>query len=44
MGEAWINGAFHKDETLSISARDVGILRGYGVFDYLRTYGASRST
>jgi len=39
MGEAWINGSFCDEKDLSVSARDVGVLRGYGVFDYLRTYG-----
>ena len=39
MAEAWINGRFCDDRELNISARDVGILRGYGVFDFLRTYG-----
>lgn len=39
MGEAWINGSFCDEKDLSVSAKDVGILRGYGVFDYLRTYG-----
>ncbi|MDC7220293.1 MAG: aminotransferase class IV [Spirochaetales bacterium] len=39
MSQAWINGEFIDDKKLNISARDVGILRGYGVFDFLRTYG-----
>ncbi len=39
MAEAWINGRFCDEKELNISARDVGILRGYGVFDFLRTYG-----
>lgn len=33
---AYINGEFVKDERVSI--RDLGFLRGYGVFEYLRTY------
>jgi branched-chain amino acid aminotransferase len=35
----YINGSYIQDEEAKISALDLGIVRGYGVFDYLRTYG-----
>ncbi|MEM9773868.1 MAG: aminotransferase class IV [Chloroflexota bacterium] len=34
----WINGAFVSADHATLSITDVGILRGYGVFDYLRSY------
>lgn len=34
----WINGKFVPADQATLSLRDVGILRGFGVFDYLRTY------
>lgn len=34
----YLNGQFLKDEEAKISVFDLGLLRGYGVFDYLRTY------
>ena len=34
----WINGEFIPADDAQVSLRDVGVLRGYGVFDYLRTY------
>lgn len=35
----WINGEFVPAADATVPLRDVGVLRGYGVFDYLRTYG-----
>ncbi|MBZ0295455.1 MAG: aminotransferase class IV [Anaerolineae bacterium] len=35
----YINGQFVDHENARIPASDLSILRGYGVFDYLRTYG-----
>ena len=35
----WVNGEFVSADDAAVSMRDVGVLRGYGVFDYLRTYG-----
>ena len=35
----WINGEFVEATNATVPLRDVGVLRGYGVFDYLRTYG-----
>ncbi len=37
-----INGKLVPASQLTISARDLGVLRGYGVFDYLITYQAGR--
>lgn len=34
----YINGSFLEDEDAKISALDLGLIRGYGVFDYMRTY------
>lgn len=34
----YINGAYVKDEEAKISVLDLGLIRGYGVFDFLRTY------
>lgn len=34
----YINGSYLKDEEANISPLDLGLIRGYGVFDYLRTY------
>jgi branched-chain amino acid aminotransferase len=34
----WVNGEFVPADESVISLHDVGVLRGYGVFDYLRTY------
>ncbi len=34
----WINGEFVSADDAAVSYRNVGVLRGYGVFDYLRTY------
>ena len=39
MGVFYINGEYVDAEKASISASDLAVLRGYGVFDYLRTYG-----
>lgn len=34
----FIDGAYVKEEEAKISVLDIGLLRGFGVFDYLRTY------
>lgn len=34
----YLNGKWVKDENLKISAYDVSVLRGFGIFDFLRTY------
>lgn len=34
----YINGQFVQEEHAKISVLDLGLLRGFGVFDYLRTY------
>jgi branched-chain amino acid aminotransferase len=34
----YINGEFVKEEEAKISVFDLGLIRGYGVFDFLRTY------
>ncbi len=39
MSVYYINGDFVDVDNASISARDLAILRGFGVFDFLRTYG-----
>jgi branched-chain amino acid aminotransferase len=35
----YIDGSFVREEQAQISATDLAVLRGYGVFDFLRTYG-----
>jgi branched-chain amino acid aminotransferase len=35
----YLNGHYVKEEDAKISILDLSILRGFGVFDYLRTYG-----
>ena len=35
----YVNGQYVKEEEAKISVLDLSILRGFGVFDYLRTYG-----
>ncbi len=35
----YIDGEFVRADDAQIPARDLAILRGYGVFDYMRTYG-----
>ena len=35
----YLNGQFVPEEKLLISPRDLGFSRGYGVFEYIRTYG-----
>jgi len=39
MSVFYINGDFVDADNASISARDLAVLRGFGVFDFLRTYG-----
>ncbi len=39
MSVLYINGEFVDADSASVPARDLAILRGFGVFDYLRTYG-----
>lgn len=39
MSVFYINGEFADSVSASVPARDLSILRGFGVFDYLRTYG-----
>jgi branched-chain amino acid aminotransferase len=34
----YVNGVFANQEEAKISVLDLGLMRGYGVFDYLRTY------
>ena len=34
----YINGQFLPQDTATISVHDLGLIRGYGVFDYTRTY------
>lgn len=34
----YINGLYCKKEELKLSVMDLGLLRGYGVFEYFRTY------
>ncbi len=41
MSVFYINGDFVDADNASISARDLAILRGFGVFDFLRTYGGA---
>lgn len=38
MNTFYIDGEFVPEEQSAISVNDMGILRGYGVFDFLRTY------
>lgn len=35
-----INGNFISEEEAKISARDLSVLRGYGIFDFMRTYNS----
>lgn len=37
----WYNGKVTEAKKSGVPLNDVGILRGYGVFDYLRTYGTA---
>jgi branched-chain amino acid aminotransferase len=34
----YVNGSYVNDEEAKISVHDLGLVRGHGVFDYLRTY------
>lgn len=38
MHYCWINGAYQEVGKANFHFYDLGILRGYGIFDYLRTY------
>lgn len=35
----YVNGTYTEESAASLAVHDLGILRGYGVFDFLRTYG-----
>lgn len=35
----YVNGEYLPESAAQLNVRDLAILRGYGVFDYLRTYG-----
>lgn len=35
----YINGNYVNEEDANVPARDLAVLRGYGAFDFLRTYG-----
>ncbi|MGJ3238803.1 MAG: aminotransferase class IV [Anaerolineae bacterium] len=35
----YVNGAYVPESEATLSVRDLSVLRGYGAFDYLRTYG-----
>jgi len=37
----YINGEYVEEANATLAARDLSILRGYGVFDFLRTYGGN---
>ena len=39
MGVFYIDGKYVKEEEAVLPVSDLAILRGYGVFDFLRTYG-----
>lgn len=39
MGVYYIDGEFVQEEDASLPVSDLAIVRGYGVFDFLRTYG-----
>jgi branched-chain amino acid aminotransferase len=41
MGELtyYVNGAFVPIKEAALPLNDLGIVRGYGIFDLLRTYG-----
>lgn len=35
----YVNGAYVSADAASVNVRDLSVLRGYGTFDYMRTYG-----
>ncbi len=37
----YLNGKWLKDDELKISIFDIAVLRGFGIFDFLRTYGTN---
>lgn len=39
MDTYYIDGKFVKEDDAVISVKDISVLRGYGVFDFMRTYG-----
>ena len=39
MAYCYFSGRIVKEDNVGLSVRDLGVLRGYGVFDLLRTYG-----
>ena len=38
MSVGWMNGRIMDDSEMFLPVRDLGILRGFGVFDFIRTY------
>ena len=38
MNVFYVDGEFLPEDQAAISVKDIGLLRGYGVFDFLRTY------
>jgi branched-chain amino acid aminotransferase len=34
----YVDGEYLPENQAAISVKDIGLLRGYGVFDFLRTY------
>jgi len=37
-GICYLNGSYVKEDEAKLPISDLGVLRGYGIFDYLRTY------
>lgn len=38
--DIWVNGSWLPETVSGISVKDLGVLRGWGVFDFFRTYGS----